>query len=200
MSAVHAVIIAGGEGQRLGGVRKADLRIGGVRLIDRVAAKLAQAERPLLVSTGRIGRELALPPYCEPISDLPGAGGGPLAGLVAAVQWLRSKGVQQGVLVSVAVDTPFLPDDYVSRLVAGLAHAPVAFGAWGANFYPPNAAWELAAIQDLQQGETSLKRLQRVMGGQRIGWDEMEDNPFDNLNTLADLVALGKRARQKPLL
>ena len=46
MSLPHAVIIAGGEGQRLGGVRKADLRIGGVRQIDRVIEALGAVAAP----------------------------------------------------------------------------------------------------------------------------------------------------------
>lgn len=203
MSEVYPVIIAGGEGQRLGGVRKADLRIGGMRLIERVAEKLERAERPRLVATGPRGRQIALPPGWEAVSDMGGVGGGPLAGLVAAVLALREKGIAKGVLVSVAVDTPLLPDDYVSRLVEGLENAPAAFGAWREAFYPPNAAWRLEAIVDLPErsdAAESLKALQRQVGGRRVGWDEMAENPFDNVNTLADLLALGKRAkRQRPL-
>ena len=48
-----AVILAGGRGERLGGVIKSELRIGGVRLLERVAGQLADCD-PILVAHGRI--------------------------------------------------------------------------------------------------------------------------------------------------
>lgn len=193
---IYAVIIAGGEGKRLGGVIKADLTIGGVRLIERVAARLSKAERPLLVATGPAGRNFNLPAGCEAVSDLPDGVGGPLAGLVAAVKWLRDRGIAQGALVSVAVDTPFLPEDYVERLVGALAAAPSAFAAWGEDFYPPNAAWDLARLPELESAR-SLRALQAAMGAQRVGWDDMRENPFANVNTPENLAALEERASRQ---
>ncbi|MDB5473505.1 MAG: hypothetical protein JWP99_808 [Devosia sp.] len=198
--AIYAVIIAGGRGERLGGACKADLRIGGVRLIERVASVLRGAEHPMLVATGPAGREMSLPPGWEPVSDLAGSGGGPLAGLVGAVHALAQRGIARGTLISAAVDTPFLPDDYVSRLVGGLEGAPVAFGAWGNAFYPPNAAWRLQALADLPErakAAGSLKALQQALGGRRVGWDELALNPFDNVNTPTDLRLLEERARRE---
>ncbi|MFN4211385.1 MAG: NTP transferase domain-containing protein, partial [Devosia sp.] len=49
MTLPHAVIIAGGRGERLGGVRKADLRLGGRRLVDRVADELGPLASPLML-------------------------------------------------------------------------------------------------------------------------------------------------------
>lgn len=203
MTATFGVIIAGGQGQRLGGVRKADLRIGGVRLIERMAKVLSALEQPLMVATGPEANGLVLGPQFWPVSDIEGTQGGPLAGLAAAVLALRSRGIMGGVLVSVAVDTPFLPHDYVARLLSGLDSAPAAFAGWRDAFYPPNAAWRLEAIADLPErlGEVaSLKALHQRLGSVRVGWDDEKDNPFDNLNTLADLVALGERANRRALM
>ena len=61
------MILAGGKGERLGGVVKANLRVGGVRLIDRVAAALADVKGPILVAHGGLDRDLiALPPGAVP--------------------------------------------------------------------------------------------------------------------------------------
>jgi molybdopterin-guanine dinucleotide biosynthesis protein A len=195
---IHGVIIAGGQGRRLGGVRKADIEIGGVRLIERVAARLEGVASPVLVSTGPVAAEWLLRVGFEAVPDLGGNLGGPLAGLVAAVARLRDRQVREGILISAAVDTPFLPRDYVARLVQGLEHAPVAFSAWREAFYPPNAAWQIEAILDLPERIAdvgSLKGLQRDLDGESVSWDEMPDNPFDNVNTPADLLALEERAK-----
>lgn len=195
----YALIIAGGQGRRLGGVRKADIRIGGRRLIERVAERMEGAAHTRLVATGPLQEEWSLPQGWEQVRDLAGSGGGPLAGLVAGVAALRKQGVREGILVTAAVDTPFLPQDYASCLVEALGEAPVAFGAWGQSFYPPNAAWRLEAIAHLPDGIAevqSLRRLQTMLGGKRVAWDEYEDNPFDNINTPEDLKAMEQRARR----
>lgn len=202
MSGVHAVIIAGGEGQRLGGVRKADLRIGGIRQIDRVVAALGPVAKPLLVSTGPGAGRLAVPDGCVAISDLDIDCAGPLAGLAAATERLARDGVTTGLLVSVAVDTPFLPADFVARMLAGLADSKAAFAAWGDDFYPPNAIWRIEHLQGLvpslagQSGPRSLKALQQALDAQRVDWlGWATSNPFANINTVDELVALQRIAR-----
>lgn len=197
MSGNYAVVLAGGEGRRLSGVRKADLRVGGVPLIERVIGALRGVQEPLLVSTGPAGRQWALPPGCVGVSDPEGIAG-PLAGLVAAVSALQTWGIIDGLLVSAAVDTPFLPGDFVERLVDGLGPAPAAFAGWNDAFYPTNSIWRLEAIADLPQrsGEIgSLKSLLKNLGARRVGWDELAEDPFANINTPEDLLAMGRRAK-----
>ena len=202
MSLPQAVIIAGGQGTRLGGVRKADLRVGGVRQLDRLVASLGTVARPILVASGPRGQHLALPRDCVAVPDRDSAHAGPLAGLIAAVAHLAEGGLTAGLLVSVAVDTCFLPDDFAARLRDGLGNAAAAYAAWGEDFYPPNAVWRLEALQDLPRlagsgGPASLKALQRRLGAQRVDWASGSSaNPFANINTLADLLALQARARQ----
>jgi molybdopterin-guanine dinucleotide biosynthesis protein A len=202
MTLPHAVIIAGGEGQRLGGVRKADLRIGGVRQIDRVIGALGAVQSPILVSSGPPGRLLDLSPGFVMVPDVDAPCAGPLAGLVAAINWLTRHGIVEGLLVSVAVDTPFLPGHFVLRMGAALETAPAAFAAWGEDFYPPNAVWRIEALLTLPariaagDGPSSLKILQRTLEARRVDWAmDQATNPFRNVNTMADLVALQRIAK-----
>ncbi|MHA6730460.1 molybdenum cofactor guanylyltransferase [Devosia sp. A369] len=206
MSLPHAVIIAGGQGARLGGVRKADLRIGGKRLLERVTAALGGVATPLMISTGPDSGRAVASGDSLAVDDLPGPVGGPLAGLAAAVDNLQRRGIHAGLLISVTVDTPFLPGDFVAAMEAGLGDAPAAYAAWGAEFYPPNAIWQLAALAGLPQqvlrgeGPKSLKALHEALGPRRVDWaPHYTDNPFANLNTLADLLSLERLARDKPL-
>ena len=120
MSLPHAVIIAGGKGDRLGGVRKADLLVGGIRLVDRVAQALGAVQAPVMIAVGPQDDGRRARSDSIAVSDLAAPVGGPLAGLAAAIAALHERGIGAGLLVSVAVDTPFLPEDFVAVLAAAL--------------------------------------------------------------------------------
>lgn len=204
MSLPYAVIIAGGRGERLGGVRKADLLLGGRRLVDRVAEALGPVQLPLMIAVGPQDDGRGRRTDSTAITDIAGPVGGPLAGLAAAVAALQQRGITEGVLVSAAVDTPFLPMDFVAALQAGMGDAAAAYAAWGGQFYPPNAIWRIEALADLpaqvsqNRAAHSLKALQQALGAPAVDWtDQATSNPFANLNTLADLLALGKAAREQ---
>ena len=109
---VAAVILAGGEGARLGGAIKANIEVGGKRLLWRVAEKLVPSASPVLVAHGRTPpAALELGPRLTPIADLDVELRGPLAGLVAAIAHLKATDPGIAFIVSAAVDTPFLPLD-----------------------------------------------------------------------------------------
>lgn len=206
MTLPHAVIIAGGRGERLGGVRKADLRIGGRRLVDRVAAALGTVEASLMIATGPGDSRLRLPVGAVAVADLDAPVGGPLAGLAAAVEALRMRGIGTGLLVSVAVDTPYLPADFVAVMREGLGSAPAAYAACGDQFYPPNAIWRLEALVALPEqvrtgsAAPSLKTLQKMLGAVPVDWaGRAGGNPFANVNTVDDLIALGRIAGNRGL-
>jgi molybdopterin-guanine dinucleotide biosynthesis protein A len=203
MSLPHAVIIAGGQGQRLGGVRKGDLKLGNVRLIDRVTAALGMVAAPLLVATGH--GSLALPPGAISVPDLNDTLGGPLAGLAAAVDWLAEHGIADGLLVSTSVDTPFLPADFVAVVTRALESHAAVFAQWGNDFYPPQALWRLSAIATLParvRAGTAPKSLKALLGeiaATTQDWQGLTPlNPFENLNTMADMVRLGRSLQATP--
>ena len=206
MSLPHAVIIAGGRGERLGGVRKADLRIGGRRLVDRVAAALGTVDGPLMIATGPGDKRFRLPAGAVAVADLDAPVGGPLAGLAAAVEALRTRGIGTGLLVTVAVDTPFLPADFVAVMSKGLGSAAVAYAACGDQFHPPNAIWRLEALATLPEqvragsAAPSLKALQKMLGAAPVDWVSVASlDPFSNVNTMDDLIALGRIAGNRGL-
>lgn len=199
MSRIAAVILAGGRGERLGGVIKANLTIGGRRLLARVSDVLAGAE-PILVCCGGFDpASLALLPGQIAIPDLPTDYAGPLAGLAAAVDWAVAQPQKPAILVVAAVDSPFLPLDYLSRLAA--AANPAAFASFGGQPYPTSSAWRLDAIADLADqvragtAPHSLKRLGQALGAADVPFPaHAGGDPFANLNTPEDRLALEQRA------
>lgn len=189
---VHAVILAGGRGDRLGHVLKAQLRFGGTTMLERTTSILRQAGSPLLIASGP-GPAPAWPQgHC--LRDAEQSHMGPMAGIAAAVAHLRPFAGADDILVSAAVDTPFLPADYCTRLVAALAGADAAFATWGNDVYPTNAAWRLSALVTvLEQARPASPR--QALGQLRavpVEWSDRQ-NPFANLNTPGDLVALARR-------
>ncbi len=198
---IAGLILAGGRGERLGGVIKSELVVGGVRLLERVVARLG-ARSPLLVAHGRIDpAALQLLPDMTAVPDLEGDYAGPLAGLAGALAHINSLSTPPGLLVSVAVDTPFLPADFVSRLAGGLAEGPAAIAAYDGQPYPTNAIWRVAQFRDLPErvragtAPRSLKSLSAEAGGRLIEWPhEASGDPFANVNTPEELEALQRRA------
>lgn len=194
---VHAVILAGGLGSRLGHVRKADLIVDGQRLIDRVAGRLGGIDGTLLVSTGNHTR-LKLPAGAIGVPDSEMQSRGPLAGIAAAASYLREMGIARDVLVSVAVDSPFLPEDYVPRLTQTPEDA--AYASFGDAFYPTNAAWPLESLWSalaIHQTNAGPKSILAAIGARRVDWSQLvTEDPFASLNSLSDLIEMQRRAQK----
>lgn len=198
---IAGLILAGGRGERLGGVIKSGLVVGGIRLLDRVAERLAGCS-PLLVAHGRIDPVvLELRPRMIAVPDLDGDYAGPLAGLAAAIAYLNGLATPPELLISVAVDTPFLPEDFVAQLIGGLGEAPAAVASYAGQPYPTNAIWRLTRFRDLPErvaagtAPRSLKSLCAGAGGIDVAWPITADgDPFANVNTPADLAELEHRA------
>lgn len=199
MSRIAAVILAGGRGERLGGVIKANLTIGGKRLLERVSAVLRDAETILVSCGGFDPQTLALLPGQIAIPDLPTDHAGPLAGLAAAVDWAIKQPNPPEIFVLAAVDTPFLPPGYLPRLAE--AATPAAIASFAGQRYPTSSAWRLDAVADLAgrvragTAPHSLKRLGEAMGAAEIPFPpHAGGDPFANLNTPEDQLALEARA------
>ena len=203
---IVAVILAGGEGQRLGGIIKANIEIGGRRLLLRVADALGACERPILVAHGRIDLPLlALPAGFQPVPDLQSDYRGPLAGLAGAMAWLEAQGWSPDFVATAAVDTPFFPPDFVAKAVSALTDADAMIARCAGQDYPTNAVWRFQSISALaervRQGTSphSLKRLGEELGARHLDWPaDAGIDPFANINTPEDLHRLGARTAAPP--
>lgn len=108
--AFDAVLLSGGDARRLGGVAKADLVVGGRRLIDRVLDAVAAAELVVVVGpdpgNGRVDAVTR--------EDPPGSG--PVAAIAAGLAYVRAP-----IVAVLAADLPFLDPATIGRLVDALA-------------------------------------------------------------------------------
>ncbi|MDP1732646.1 MAG: molybdenum cofactor guanylyltransferase [Devosia sp.] len=200
---IAAVILAGGKGERLGGVIKANLEIGGVRLLDRVTEAMTDVASPILVAHGGLDPVvLHLTGQHVPIPDLPADHAGPLAGVAAAIAWCCAQPEPPEYLASLAVDTPFFPHDFIGKAITAIGSESSAIIArYGTQDYPTNALWRLSAVAALPAriadgtAPHSLKRLAAELEAKSLEWPaSAAGDPFVNANTPADLLALEARA------
>ncbi|MAN77705.1 NTP transferase domain-containing protein [Pelagibacterium flavum] len=195
---IVGIILAGGEGRRLGGMRKAHLRLGNRPLIDWVSGALEPQCAHIVISSG--SRRDALVPDLVSVPDAEDGITGPAAGLLAGALWAREH-ASGSLMLSVSVDTPFWPQDFAARatpLLTGETHCVVS--AFGDRDYPTNALWRpdslighLAAIPPAPRGPR-IRDVQAALGVRRLDYAPVNaQNPFAGVNELGDLLALSRR-------
>lgn len=195
---IPAVILAGGAARRMGGGDKCLLPLGQARVIDHLLARLTpQVGAVALNANGDPARfaDLGLPVLPDPLPDRPG----PLAGVLAALDWAAGLGTAgQGAarVLVVAGDTPLIPPDLARRLGAHPGLVLAASVAGGVRrLHPTVALWPVGLRADLAATLAAGDR--RVMSFvQRHApgvaeWDAAQHDPFLNLNTPEDLLRAG---------
>ena len=184
-----AVILAGGQANRMGGGDKGRLMLGDQSLIQRVIAQITpQVQSVVLNANGDPNRfdDLGLPVVADSIADFPG----PLAGVLAGMDWAAEQGHEW--LISVAADTPSFPLDLVKRLAEG--DTPVVLAATpdperGRLPQPTFGRWQVALRDDLRaalnDGVRKIRQWTQAKGETLVLFDE---DDFFNINTPEDLV------------
>lgn len=188
---VAVVVLAGGEGRRLGGSKP--LRIlGGERLIDRAVRQARIWSATLAVAV----RDAAQVRGCEVevIHDREDVEG-PLGGLASALQFAVAR--QCELLLTIAADMPFLPDDLLIRLAAAIADQGCALSSSGGHVHPVCALWKVSAADQLEAyvatGRRSLRGFGEAVGCVAVEWSSEPLDPFININTPEQLAEAERR-------
>ena len=202
MQRVAGMILTGGAGTRIGG-DKALLPFAGATLLDAVIARAARQVPVLALNATaktacRFARYAARHPLV--LDDLPD-GIGPLAGVVAGLDWLAATDAGDW-LATFPCDAPFLPRDLVAQLNSHAADAPVAAHAEG-RLQGVCAAWPLSCRTRLRAGIESnalrsLKSALEHLGGSACEI-ACEADAFFNVNTPEDLARAEAMAAGQPL-
>jgi molybdopterin-guanine dinucleotide biosynthesis protein A len=196
MTAPLGVILAGGLASRMGGGDKGLLPLGPSTLIGHVIARLSpQVGAIALNANGDAARfsGLGLPVVADSIDGF----AGPLAGVLAGLDWAAAQGAQS--IVTAAADTPFFPCDLVARLSAasdGMAH-PLALAATpdpkrGVSRHPTFGLWPVSLREDLRaaldQGVRKVVQWTDGHNAQTAMFDVEAIDPFFNVNTPDELA------------
>jgi len=177
----------------MGGCDKALMPFGASTLLGHVLARLRQQSvGPVLLSANGDGGRFAafgLPVVADTVPDHPG----PLAGLLAGMEWLQTRAPEIRDLVTVPTDTPFIPTDLVARLLEGRGAAEIACAASADRVHPVCAVWPVHLAPALRLALTGEK-LRRVDGWMarfsfvEVAFSVDPVDPFLNVNTPEELA------------
>lgn len=187
MGQITGVILAGGQGRRMGGVDKGLQSLNGRPMVEWVLTRLAPQVDTLMINAnqnlaryGEFGYEV-LP---DRIPDF----AGPLAGLHAALSHVTT-----ALLVTVPCDSPFLPDDLVTRLHAALEaeNAELAVARTGDQLHRAFCLTRRGILSKLDaflaSGERRVGLWHASLKVAEVSFDE-EADAFSNINTPEDLA------------
>ncbi len=191
MTRVLGVILAGGRATRMGGGDKGLREVAGRRLIDHVIDRLGpQVAGMAINANGDPERfaEFGLSVLPDSLPDHPG----PLAGVLAGLDWAAAKGAD--AIVTAAADTPFFPHDLVTRLTTAgdLALAASSDADGRLQRHPTFGLWPVRLREDLREALTGgLRKIVLWTDGHGAATVEFPAEPFDpffNVNTPEDIA------------
>lgn len=197
----YGLVLAGGLARRMGGGDKALIRIGGetilARALDRIGPQCAGIVLNANGDPARFGFT-GLPVVADDVKGF----AGPLAGILAGLDWVAANAPGIDWVVSVPGDCPFLPRDLVTRLHGAREDegVPLACAGSGEWRHPVVGLWRVDLRQDLRRAlvEEDLRKIEIWTARHGIAlaeWPTAPVDPFFNVNTPEDAALAERIAR-----
>jgi molybdopterin-guanine dinucleotide biosynthesis protein A len=204
MIPVAGVLLAGGLGRRMGGGGDKPLKemAGKPLVVHTIERARRQVSTLLLNVNGDPARFAAfgLPIVADPVEGFVG----PLAGVLAGLEWVRDHMPDTEWVASFATDAPFLPEDLVQRLLDAVARegADIGCAMSGGRTHPVFALWPVRLAGELRRAlvEEEMRKIDRWTARYRVAyaeWPATPDDPFFNVNTPDELATAERQAGQR---
>lgn len=181
---ITAVILAGGQGTRLGGKDKGLIELNNKPLVELLVPRLQPQVADILISANRnIPRytEFGYPVLSDEVSDF----AGPLAGILTALQQMSTKW-----LLTVPADSPFIPLNLASLLADDIGESKVVMVHDGERLQPTFALLHHSLADSLQQflasGERKTRQWMQQQPHKTADFSQQKQ-AFMNINTEEDL-------------
>lgn len=189
------VILAGGEGRRIGG-GKPGRPFAGRTLID-FALERAHSWSPLAAVAVRAANSISLPADIPVLFDTQGEG--PIAGVASALHYAGEQ--ELDAVLTIPCDAPLLPLNLLERLTAALGGRGAAVPSSGGRAHPTCALWRTPAVEALSAyllgGRSSLMGFASAVGHAAVEWPIEPFDPFLNVNNEGDLAAAEALLRKR---
>lgn len=198
---IAGVLLAGGQGKRMGGDRpKCLLSVNNRPILETVIQRATPQVGKLVFSVHKFCT--AFEPYpITQVTDIASGHQGPLIGVLSALTWIKTHEPSIQWVASFATDTPFFPLDLVQKLAhkALHEHATLAYAVADGREHPVFALWSTALIEELQEFVVRQKRrrMRDFHGCCRscfVDFTTAGRAPFFNINRPADLQHAQKLA------
>ena len=196
--AIVGAVIAGGLSRRMGGGDKPLLLLGGRAILDHVLDRFGPQCGAMVINANGDARRLKhylLPVLADPVEGF----AGPLAGLLAALDWAAENRPDAALVATVPGDCPFLPHDLVERLSSARrsGRAEIALASSGGRSHPVAGLWPVALRAALRHAllEEGLRKVSFWTDRHstaRADWAADPVDPFFNVNTPEDLAEAGR--------
>jgi molybdenum cofactor guanylyltransferase len=191
---IPGVVLAGGLARRMGGGDKPLREIAGQTILARVITRLKpQCEGLLLSANGDPLRfaSFGLPVIADGVDDYPG----PLAGILAGLDWAAAHRPDAPWILTAPGDCPFLPRNLVVRLRDAISAegAELAVAASEGRSHPVIGLWKVALRGALREAllVEGLRKVESWTARCRVAtvaWPAEPVDPFFNANTVEDLA------------
>ncbi len=192
-SRITGVILAGGQGRRMGGVDKGLRELRGKPMVTWALERFAPQVDEVLINANQ-----NLDVYAgfghRVISDKIGGYAGPLAGLHCGLI-----AASHPLVATVPCDSPFLPTDLVARLHSALTthQAQIAVARTGDQPHPVFCLCQRGLLPHLTEflagGGRKIDAWYATLRVAEVAFDD-EPQAFSNINTQEELQAFEKRA------
>jgi len=192
MKAITGMILAGGMSRRMGG-DKSLCELGGRPLIAHVIDRIRPQVSDLIINAGNGDRfeEFGL----EIAADTVEGQAGPLAGVLTGMEWVSENRPGTEWVLTVPVDTPFLPLDLVQRLMGAVSNdkADMACAMSNGRTHPVIGLWPAGLAGELRHALTieDIRKIDFWTQRYRIAhvaFDDIPADPFFNINRPEDLA------------
>jgi molybdopterin-guanine dinucleotide biosynthesis protein A len=198
------LVLAGGLARRMGGGDKALIRIGGETILQRLLARLTPQVNGVMLNAN--GDPARLAPFGLPVvADSVPHFAGPLAGIVAGLDWVAAHYPGIDWVASVPGDCPFVPRDLVARLhdARTAENKPLACAHSGDWRHPVAGLWQVALRDDLRRAivDEGLRKIEVWTARHGVAladWPTEPIDPFFNVNTPEDVETATRLASSLP--
>lgn len=196
--ALVGVVLAGGEGRRMGpGAAKPLRRLGGRPMVAHVVERLRPQVMDLVIVANDpdpayrlLAPVIADPPDIRAAARREGRRLGPLAGILAGMEWARKHHPHAGWILTAPADVPFLPRELTVRL-CGHMHVPEP-DVLAVRDEHALAVWSVKLLRDLRQAllKDNIRRVEEF--ARRHNYAELrwpgDKSAFININTPQELA------------
>lgn len=194
MTATLGLVLAGGQARRMGGGDKALLRIGKSTILDRTLFHLTPQCADTIINANGDPARFAFTGLTVIADDVAGFAG-PLAGILAGLDWCAAHRPDLQWIISVPGDCPFLPADLVTRLHAAreAENQLLACARSGEWRHPVVGLWRVDLRHDLRHAlvDEDLRKIEVWTARHGIAiadWPDKPVDPFFNVNTPEDVA------------
>jgi molybdenum cofactor guanylyltransferase len=195
LNGVLGVILAGGQARRLGGGDKALHEVAGRPLLAHAIERLEpQVSRIVLNANGDLSRfdAFGLPVVADTVEGF----AGPLAGVLAGLDWAAENAPECDRVVTVATDAPFFPDDLVARFIAATENekTDLACAETGGRTHPVFGLWPVRLREDLRRAlvDEDIRKVDLWTARHKlavVSFPVLVVDPFFNINRPEEVAA-----------